>query len=186
VLAGITFGWKTSELALFGLVITGFAIVGGFLGAWLDPRIGAYRLALTGLFLIILGTLSVVLTDATRLFGVPTGVALGAPLASPQEWGFIGAGALVASGAAFAVAAMRTLMAQLAPPGKLAAYFGLYSFVGKATAFVGPFLVAFLTDLTGSLRPGIAVALAFLVAGFLLLRRVGLHSLPVAGPSSSA
>jgi UMF1 family MFS transporter len=179
VLAGITFGWKTGTLALFGLVITVFGILGGFLGAWLDSRLGARRLVLTGLVLIILGTLSVVLTDATRLFGIPTGVALGAPLASPQEWGFIGAGALVAAGAAFAVSGMRTLMAALAPPGQLAAYFGLYSFVGKATAFIGPFLVAAITDMTGSLRPGIAVALAFLVAGFLLMRRVSLRKLPV-------
>lgn len=186
VLAGITFGWKTGELALFGLVITVFAICGGFLGAWLDRRIGAHRLVLVGMLLIILGTLSVVLTDATRLFGIPTGVTLGAPLASPQEWGFIGAGALVAAGAAFAVSAMRTMMARLAPPGKLAAYFGLYSFVGKATAFIGPFLVAFITDMTGSLRPGIAVALAFLVAGLLLLRRVGLRNLPVAAGAPPA
>ncbi len=172
VLAGLTFGWTARELALFGFVITVFGVAGGLGGALLDRRLGARRLTLLGLLLIMLGTVSVVLTDATRLFGIATGVALGAPLASPQEWGFLAAGAGIATGAAFAVAGMRTLMATLAPADQLAAYFGLYSFVGKATAFVGPFLVGLVADLTGSIRPGIGVALAFLAIGFLLLRQV--------------
>ncbi|WP_448581546.1 MFS transporter [Thermaurantiacus sp.] len=173
VLAGLTFGWKARELALFGFVITIFGVAGGLVGAFLDRRLGARRLTLLGVALIMLGTVSVVLTDEVRLFGVATGVALGRPLASPQEWGFLGAGALIAAGAAFAVAGMRTMMANLAPPDRLASYFGLYAFVGKATAFVGPFLVGLVTQWTGSLRPGIAVALAFLCIGFLLLRKTG-------------
>lgn len=172
VLAGVTFGWSAATLAIFGLVITVFGVVGGFLGGFLDRVLGAHRLTLSGIALIALGTASVILTDDRRLFGVPTGVLLSEPLASPQEWGFLLAGALIAVGAAFAVTGMRTMMAQLAPPGKLAAYFGLYSFVGKATAFVGPFLVGLITSATGSLRPGIALALAFLLAGFLLLWRL--------------
>lgn len=173
VLAGLTFGWKARELALFGFLITIFGVAGGLGGALLDRRLGARRLTLLGLLLIMLGTVSVVLTDEARLFGIATGVALGAPLASPQEWGFLAAGAFIATGAAFAIAGMRTMMANLAPPERLASYFGLYSFVGKATAFIGPFLVGLVTDATGSLRPGIGVALAFLAIGLLLFRRVG-------------
>ncbi|WP_448579418.1 MFS transporter [Thermaurantiacus sp.] len=172
VLAGVTFGWSAATLAVFGLVITVFGVLGGFLGGFLDRRLGARRLTLSGIALILVGTASVILTDEQRLFGVPTGASLGKPLASPQEWGFLGAGALIAVGAAFAVAGMRTMMAALAPPGKVAAYFGLYSFVGKATAFVGPFLVGLITSATGSLRPGIAIALAFLLAGYLLFWRL--------------
>lgn len=169
VLAGVTFGWSAGTLAIFGLVITVFGVIGGFLGGALDRHLGAHRLTLGGILLIMVGTASVILTDDQRLFGIATGVTLGQPLASPQEQGFLVAGAFIAVGAAFAVTGMRTMMAHLAPPGKLAAYFGLFSFVGKATAFIGPFLVGLITTATGSLRPGIAVALAFLLAGFLLL-----------------
>lgn len=184
VLAGVTFGWKAGTLAVFGLVITVFGVIGGFTGGLLDRWLGAKRLMLVGILLISLGTASVILTDERRLFGIPTGVALDQPLGSPQEWGFLLAGAFIAVGAAFAVTGMRTLMALLAPPGKLAAYFGLYSFVGKATAFVGPFLVGIITSATGSLRPGIAIALAFLLAGFLLLAGArSPKSLLAAGPT---
>ncbi|WP_199553914.1 MFS transporter [Sandaracinobacteroides hominis] len=163
VLAAASFGWKADTLARFGLVITTFGVIGGFAGSWIDGRIGAKRLSLLGLLLMAFGSASVLLTDAERLFGFPTGIALGVPLASPQEWGFMASGAVIAAGAAFAIAGMRTMMAMLAPPEKLAAYFGLYSFVGKATAFVGPTLVGLIATATGSVRPGIGVAILFLL-----------------------
>jgi UMF1 family MFS transporter len=64
------------------------------------------------------------------------------------------------------------MMALLAPPTSIAAYFGLYSFVGKATTFVGPFLVGLIAVQTGSVRGGVGLALLFLLAGFLALQRV--------------
>jgi UMF1 family MFS transporter len=169
VLAAASFGWKADSLAVFGLMITTFGVIGGFLGGLLDSRLGAKRVTLAGLVLMGVGAASVALTDATRLFGVPTGVPLGTPLSTPQEWGFLGAGAVIAAGAAFTVSGMRTMMAILAPPEKIAAYFGLYSFVGKATAFVGPALVGVIAQQTGSARPGIALAVLFLAAGYAAL-----------------
>jgi UMF1 family MFS transporter len=166
VLAAASFGWKADSLAVFGLSITTFGVIGGFLGGWLDGQMGAKRLTLLGILLMGVGSASVALTDAGRLFGFPTGVPLGAPLSTPQEWGFLGAGALIAAGAAFTVSGMRTMMAMLAPPEKIAAYFGLYAFVGKATAFVGPTLVGLIASQTGSVRPGIVLAVLFLAAGY--------------------
>lgn len=169
VLAAASFGWKADTLAVFGLIITSFGVIGGFSGSWIDGRIGAKRLSLLGLALMALGSASVLLTDAERLFGVATGVKLGGPLSTPQEWGFMASGALIAAGAAFTIAGMRTMMATLAPRPKLAAYFGLYSFVGKATAFVGPTLVGLLVSVTGSIRPGIGIAVLFLLLSFAVL-----------------
>jgi UMF1 family MFS transporter len=172
VLAAASFGWKADSLAVFGLMITTFGVVGGFLGGWLDERIGAKRLTLLGILMMGIGSASVALTDAGRLFGFTTGVPLGAPLSTPQEWGFLGAGALIAAGAAFTVSGMRTMMAMLAPPEKIASYFGLYAFVGKATAFVGPTLVGLIASQTGSVRPGIFLAVLFLGASYAVLAMV--------------
>jgi UMF1 family MFS transporter len=60
---------------------------------------------------------------------------------------------------------MRALMAAIAPPERVSACFGLYAFVGKATNFAGPLILALVVDATGSLRLGLAVAALFLVAG---------------------
>ncbi len=172
VLAAASFGWKADTLAKFGIVITVFGVLGGFSGGLIDGRIGSKRLSLLGLALMALGSASVILTDEAHLMGFVTGVSLGAPLSTPQEWGFMASGAFIAAGAAFTIAGMRTMMAMLAPPGKIAAYFGLYAFVGKATAFVGPTIVGLIAAATGSVRPGIAVALAFLLLGAVALFRV--------------
>lgn len=169
VLGAAAFGWEAGTLARFGLIITAFGVIGGFSGGFIDGLIGTKRLTLLGLILMGLGTASVMLTDATHLLGIPTGVPLGVPLSTPQEWGFMASGAIIAAGAAFAVAGMRTLMAVLAPPQKIAAYFGLYAFVGKATAFIGPTIVGLLATATGSVRPGIGVALLFLAVSIACL-----------------
>lgn len=169
VLGATSFGWKADSLAVFGLVITLFGAVGGFLGGWLDSRIGARGLILSGILLVALGTALVLFTDSDSIFGMPTGVVLGVPLASPQERVFLFCGALIAMGAAFTISGQRALMAMLAPPGRAASYFGLFAFVGKATAFVGPFIVGIIAAATGSVRPGIAVALLFLGLGFLAM-----------------
>lgn len=166
VLAAVSFGWKADSLAIFGIIITVFGAIGGFLAGWLDRIIGSRRLILWGIALLFLGAASVLLTDDARLLGVATGVALGVPLSTPQEWGFLMSGGIIAVGAGFALSGMRALMATLAPAGKVAAYFGLYAFVGKATAFVGPFLVGLIAAATGSVRPGIGIALLFLMVGF--------------------
>lgn len=166
VLAAVSFGWKADSLAIFGIIITVFGAIGGFLAGWLDRIIGSRRLILWGIALLFLGAASVLLTDDARLFGVATGVALGVPLSTPQEWGFLMSGGIIAVGAGFALSGMRALMATLAPAGKVAAYFGLYAFVGKATAFVGPFLVGLIAAATGSVRPGVGIALLFLMVGF--------------------
>jgi UMF1 family MFS transporter len=53
--------------------------------------------------------------------------------------------------------------------------FGLYAMSGKATAFVGPILVGWVTAASGSQRAGMATIIVFFVIGLLLL-------LPVKAP----
>ena len=50
--------------------------------------------------------------------------------------------------------------------------FGLYAFSGKVTAFAGPFLVGWLTTLSGSQRIGMTPIVVFLVVGALLMLKV--------------
>ena len=172
VLASASFKWTAESLAVFGIVITIFGALGGFSGGLLDRRIGSKALIITGLGLVLLGAASVMLTDAERLLGVPTGVALGAPLQSPQEIGFLVSGAVIAVGAAFAIGGMRGLMAVMAPPGEATAWFGLFAFVGKATAFVGPFLVGIIALWTGSVRTGVLVSILFLAGAIWAMAKV--------------
>ena len=172
VLAKASFGWEGGTLAVFGMAITIFGVIGGFMASWLDRRVGTRQLVILGLGIVMAGTLSVLMTDDSRLFGIPTGVPLAAPLSTPQEWGFLASGMTIALGAAFAISAMRALLAQLVPEARSAAYFGLYALVGKATAFVGPTLVGLIATATGSVRWGVVVALLFTGIGLAAMVQV--------------
>jgi UMF1 family MFS transporter len=60
-------------------------------------------------------------------------------------------------------------MSRLAPQGQEAELFGLYACAGKATAFLGPLVLAFATDIFESQRVGMATILIFFVVGVLFL-----------------
>jgi UMF1 family MFS transporter len=61
------------------------------------------------------------------------------------------------------------MMARLAPARRRAEMFGLYALSGKATAFLGPVVLAWMTAYAGSQRAGMATILVFLITGMVLL-----------------
>ena len=63
-------------------------------------------------------------------------------------------------------------MARFIPKHKENEFFGFFAFSGKATAFMGPFLLGYLTLAFGSQRFGVAVVLIFLVIGAMMLHFV--------------
>lgn len=152
IYAAGTFGMEFSELIIFGIGINVTAGFGAIVFGWLDDRWGpkgVIMISVSGLFLVGLGTLVVV--DKTHFLGL--GLCLGL---------FVGP----------AQAASRTYMAHAAPKEIRTELFGLYALSGKATAFLGPLLVALMTDLFSSQRAGMASILVFLLIGLALLRNL--------------
>ena len=149
IYAAGTFGMKLDEVILFGIALNVTAGLGAALFAWVDDRIGPKRTIMISLVaLTVLGALVLVVQSKTLfwIFAVMLGVFVG-----PAQ------------------AASRSMMARLAPEHLRGEMFGLYAFSGKATAFVGPALLAWVTTLAGSQRAGMATILVFLAAGMALL-----------------
>lgn len=152
IYAAGTFGMSFSEIILFGIALNVTAGAGAFAFAWVDDKLGSkltIQLSLAGL--IVFGA-AVLLVQSVTWFWI-TALAVGI---------FIGP---VQSGS-------RSLMARLAPAQLRGEMFGLYALSGKATAFIGPMAVGWVTLLADSQRVGMGVILVLLVAGFLLLRGV--------------
>ena len=63
------------------------------------------------------------------------------------------------------------MVAKIVPPEQMARIFGLYMISGKATSFLGPLLYGILFSIFDTDRAGMAVAVIFLIIGFLLLGR---------------
>jgi len=169
------FGWGTTELGLFGIIILVFGAVGCFVGGAMDDRLGSrftVTLALIGLLIATLGVLSI--GDGKVLFVVPAAlpVADDGLFATPAEWLFIALAVLLGISGGPAQAASRTMLARLAPRDMVAEFYGLYALSGKATAFMAPFAVGVLTQATDSQRGGLSIVVVFLVVGLVLLRFV--------------
>ena len=178
--AGI-FGWTTTNLGIFGIIITIFAAVGAVAGGWLDDRIGSKRtivMSVVGLIVATLGIISITVDGRggegrmdTIFFFVhyavaPPGEGMFTTLA---EQIFLVFGILIGIFGGPAQAASRTMIARLAPVEKIGEFYGLYALSGKATAFMAPLVVALITGITQSQRAGVAIILVFLVLGLLLM-----------------
>ena len=157
VLAGQLFGWKAGTLATFGVVVTVAAASGGFLSVVIDKWLGARRTVITGM--------AIVLAGSAALLSIGSAANAGVPFGTLNEKLFTAAALLIALGSGPAIAGMRALMAEIAPPGRATAAFGLYAFSGRATNFIGPLVLGLIVSATGSLRAGLLVALVFLLIG---------------------
>jgi UMF1 family MFS transporter len=71
-----------------------------------------------------------------------------------------------------AQAASRSYLARMAPSELINEMFGLFALSGKATAFLGPFLVSGLTWASGSQRVGMSAILVFFLLGFAFMLTV--------------
>jgi UMF1 family MFS transporter len=166
------FGWHAFELGLFGIVLTLTGAVGAVVGGFLDDRWGAKRVIIVSLLLLLAGSIGILSVTKTHvLFGieVPVKAPGSTPFSSLGEIAYLGFAMLIGVVAAPVQAASRSLLARLAPPGKMTQFFGLFAFSGKVTAFAAPFLIATITASTGSQRAGISVIAAFLLTGMLLM-----------------
>ena len=61
------------------------------------------------------------------------------------------------------------MMVHQANPARMTEAFGLYALAGKATSFLAPFSIAFVTGLTGSQSAGVIPLIFLFLLGLLLL-----------------
>lgn len=146
------FDFSFTEVLYFGVGLNVTAGIGAAIFAWLDDKIGSRPTMLAALLGLIVTTSGVLLVTSLSWF-----------------WGF---GLLLGIFVGPAQAASRTYMARVSPEGLENQMFGLMALSGKVTAFMGPFLVGWLTYWAGSQRIGMTVIVALFVIGFALLYTV--------------
>ena len=155
-----------------GLVAT----VSGVFAGWLDRTVGTK--AATGIFVcgcLLANVVVCSVTPDTVFFvklnaeAVRAASAGGSIFPTLPDRVFLVTQNLLAFFVTGGLATSRTLMAKLSPPGMLNEFFGLYAVSGNATSFIGPLAIGIVTAAFASQRAGVAVGIAFLLAGLLLL-----------------
>ena len=152
IFAAAVYGMESEEVLLFGISLNVTAGLGAAGFAFLDDKWGPKPVIAIAVGAIGILGLSMLLVDSKDVFWV-LGLGLGLFLGPAQ-------------------AASRSMMARLSPPELTTEFFGLYALSGKATAFLGPALLALAVEATDSQHWGMATVLPFLVIGLLLLKGV--------------
>jgi UMF1 family MFS transporter len=92
-----------------------------------------------------------------------------------QEWHFfvLGFGVAMVQGGSQALS--RSLFGRLLPKSKSAEFYGFFSVAEKFNTVIGPAVMAFVTNLTGSGRWGIVSLVVFFLVGIAMLQRVDIE-----------
>ena len=149
IYAAGTFGMSFSEVIQFGITLNVAAGVGAIGFAWMDDYVGSKE--------TILVTLGVLLSSGVGMLMVHSKLA------------FWILGMLLSLCVGPVQAASRSWLTRAAPPALVTECFGLYALSGKATAFIGPWLVGLFTLWFDSQRIGMSCVMVFLLVGGIIL-----------------
>jgi UMF1 family MFS transporter len=149
IYASGTFGFSLTDVLVFGIVINFAAGIGAIAMGYVDDWIGAKRT-------IVISLLGLILAGCIGVF------------AREAVW-FWFAGILIGIFSGPNQAASRSLMGRYIPKGLENEFFGFFAFSGKLTAFIGPLLLAFVTDVAQSQRAGLVVVIVLFVLGLIML-----------------
>jgi len=167
-------GWGLVEMLIYGIILTTFAVFGGFASGFLDHAVGVKRAVVIEIGVTFVCLIAMVsMTSDSMLFFIPVEpdavIWNGALFNTAPELGYLCFAIVIAISITAAYGSSRALMAKLAPVGMEGEVFGLYALAGSATAWLGPLLVEHFTATYQSQRAGFASITILLVAGFLLL-----------------
>ncbi len=146
-----TLKFDVGEIVIFFAIVQTSGIIGSALFGVLADTWG-HKKTLTLSLLLWLAIVVLAYFVETKPMFFAVGVLAGVALGSSQS-------------------TSRSLMSQITPPGKKTEFFGFYSFFGKASAIVGPFVFGLVSSFVNQ-RVAILSVGVFLLIGLILLQRV--------------
>jgi MFS transporter, UMF1 family len=166
--------WGPLEMLFFGIILSVLAVLGGFVGRWLDNGVGPKRAVQIAIGMSLLGIIAFLGMSPDRiLYFWRFDPAAHAPLwngpffRTLPEWIFLLIGFSNAVFITAHYASSRTLLTRLTPPAQTGAFFGVYALSGTATSWLGPFLVNQGTRIFKTQQGGFATIILLLGIGFI-------------------
>ena len=172
IYAAGTLGFTFDEIMMLGIVLNITAGLGAFLMGYLDDKVGGRMTLKVTLIGLMIAMLLAVFSPEIKPFLQYSFGGSSIPQWLNAKNIFWFAAVLIGIFSGPNQAASRSLMGRFTPESKKNEFFGFFAFSGKATAFIGPFLLGVLTVAFESQRVGISVIFFFFLLGFILLNRV--------------
>jgi UMF1 family MFS transporter len=152
IFAATTLGFKSEELIVMYLIVQATALAGAFLMAKPTDYLGPKKVVSMSLCLWIAVSVAAFFVHEKMHFLIIASAA-GLGLGTIQ-------------------AASRAFYTQFIPAGQESEYFGVYSFVGKSAAIMGPLIFGYVSSTFGSQRLAVLSVAVLFIAGLLILRTV--------------
>jgi UMF1 family MFS transporter len=166
------FGWQTTEIGLFGIILAFVGIFSCIVAGFLDAALGSKTVVAISLLFLIAATTGIVSTGRDfTLFGLFSLSAAdsGGLFGTTAERVYILYGMLIGIAFGPVQASSRSYLARSVSPAEAGCYFGIYALSGRATSFLGTAVNSMLIWLTGSPRIGIGSLIAFFLIGLVVL-----------------
>ncbi|MFN3584291.1 MFS transporter [Phenylobacterium sp.] len=181
VLAVGVMKWGPLEMLAYGILLSVFGVLGGFVARWLDGTIGPRAALQVEIVMSMIGLAAILGMGPDRILYLwaydPSAHAplwAGPVFRTLPDWIYVGFGFVCATFITAQYASSRTLLTRLAPPEQAGAFFGVYALSGVATAWLAPTLVNIGTNVTRTQQGGVAMVLVLLavgLAGLFFIRR---------------
>jgi UMF1 family MFS transporter len=165
--------WHALEMLAYGVLLSILAVLGGFVGRWMDAGLGPKNSVRVSIGMSLLGIIGFIGMAPDRILYIcPYHAAMHAPVWDGpvfRTWpeviflliGFCNAIFITAQ-----YASSRTMLTRLTPPAQTGAFFGVYALSGVATGWLGPMMVNLGTNLTHTQQGGFATIVLLLAVGF--------------------
>jgi MFS transporter, UMF1 family len=166
--------WQALEMLGYGVILSILAVLGGYVGRWMDAGLGPKNSVRVSIFMSILGIIGFLgMAPDQILYFWPYDAATAAPVwngpifRTLPEVIFLLIGFNNAIFITAQYASARTLLTRLTPAAQTGAFFGVYALSGVATGWLGPMMVNWGTNLTHTQQGGFATIILLLVIGFI-------------------
>jgi UMF1 family MFS transporter len=165
--------WDPLAMLFYGIILSLLAVLGGFVGRWLDDGVGPKRAVQIEIGMSLLGIIAFLGMSPDHILYFWTWDSLAHPplwngpfFRTVPEWIFLLIGFSNAVFITAHYASSRTLLTRLTPASQTGAFFGVYALSGTATSWLGPFLVNQGTRIFKTQQGGFATVIILLFLGF--------------------
>ncbi len=166
--------WDPRAMLFYGIILSVLAVLGGFVGRWLDDGVGPKRAVQIEIGMSLLGIIAFLGMSPDHILYFWTWDSSAHPplwngpfFRTVPEWIFLLIGLSNAVFITAHYASSRTLLTRLTPASQTGAFFGVYALSGTATSWLGPFLVNQGTRIFKTQQGGFATVIILLFLGFI-------------------
>jgi len=150
IYAAGTFGWNTTQIGSFGVILAVAGAFGAWIGGKLDDKLGPKRVMAGSLLMLLASIVAILLVDKQTIAFVEVvpPATSNAPFSAVTERIYLVLGCVIGAAGGPLQAASRMLLIRMAPKESTTQYFGLFALSGRITSFIGLLLIGLVTTIT--------------------------------------